>query len=109
MSPNANGGASSPSHLSARPSSGGSGTRPSSSGSDRAPELTTNAWGSNSRPSSSSGALTSKQTLQTSLRPRSAETRPGSSQLTRFADHVTENSVAWNAARTTERLVGFCS
>jgi hypothetical protein len=42
------------------------------------------------------------------LRPRSAESRPGSSELSRFAEHVTENSVAWNVARTTEKLVGFC-
>ncbi|XP_027190220.1 protein MODIFIER OF SNC1 1-like [Cicer arietinum] len=109
LSPNASGGASSPSHLSTRPSSGGSGTRPSTSGSDRAPELTTSAWGSTSRPSSASGPLTSNQTSQTSLRPRSAETRPGSSQLSRFAEHVAENSVAWNGTRTTETPVGFCS
>ncbi|GAU50468.1 hypothetical protein TSUD_137210 [Trifolium subterraneum] len=109
LSPNANAGASSPSHLSARPSSGGSGTRPSTSGSDRASEVTTSAWGSSSRPSSASGPPTSNQTSQTSLRPRSAETRPGSSQLSRFAEHVAENSVAWNGSRTTETLVGFCS
>lgn len=109
VSPNANVGPSSPSHLSTRPSSGGSGTRPSTSGSDRASELTTGAWGSSSRPSSASGPSASNQTSQTSLRPRSAETRPGSSQLSRFAEHGAENSVAWNAARTTETLVGFCS
>lgn len=108
LSPNA--GASSPSHLSARPSSGGSGTRPSTSGSDMASELTTtSAWGSSSRPSSASGPPTSNQTSQTSLRPRSAETRLGSSHLSRFAEHVGENSVAWNGARTTETLVSFCS
>lgn len=105
LSPNANAGASSPSHLSARPSSGGSGTRPSTSGSDMASELTTtSAWGSSSRPSSASGPPTSNQTSQTSLRPRSAETRLGSSHLSRFAEHVGENSVAWNGARTTETL-----
>ncbi|XP_061362963.1 protein MODIFIER OF SNC1 1-like [Gastrolobium bilobum] len=106
LSPNANGATSSPSHLSARPSSGGSGTQPSTSGSsDMALELATNAWGSgsNSRPSSASGALTPNQTSPT-LRPRSAETRPGSSQLSRFAEHVTENSVARSAGRTTEKL-----
>jgi len=109
VSPSASGGTSSPSQLSARPSSGGSGTRPSTSGSDRASELTSRVWGSNSRPSSSSGVPTSSQTSQAPLRPRSAETRPGSSELSRFAEHVTENSVAWNVARTTEKLVGFCS
>lgn len=106
-SPNTDGGSSSPSHLSARPSSGGSGTRPSTAGSDKALESTTNAWGSNSRPSSASGPLTSNQNSLTSLRPRSAETRPGSSQLSRFAESLTENSVAWNTARTAEKLVGF--
>ncbi|PSS07765.1 Protein MODIFIER OF like [Actinidia chinensis var. chinensis] len=97
LSPNADGGTSSPSHLSGRPSSG-SGTRPSSSCSDRTYEPTPNAWGQNSRPSSASGALTSNQTALTSLRPRSAETRPGSSQLSRFAETSTDNSVAWGPA-----------
>ncbi|GAV58319.1 hypothetical protein CFOL_v3_01853, partial [Cephalotus follicularis] len=100
QSPNADGGSNSPSYLSGRPSSGGSGTRPSTSGSDRAHEL--NAWGSNSRPSSASGARTSNQMSHTSLRPRSAETRPGSSQLSRFAEPLSENSVAWGGAVTTE-------
>ncbi|KAJ1439082.1 Protein MODIFIER OF SNC1 1 [Sesbania bispinosa] len=104
LSPNTDGGTSSPSHLSARPSSGGSGTRPSTAGSDRALEPTTNAWGSNSRPSSASGALPTNQSSLTSLRPRSAETRPGSSQLSRFAEPLTESSGAWSAARTTEKL-----
>ncbi|XP_061366814.1 protein MODIFIER OF SNC1 1-like isoform X2 [Gastrolobium bilobum] len=103
LSPNTDG-TSSPSHLSARPSSGGSGTRPSTAGSDRALEPTGNAWGSNSRPSSASGALPTNQSSLTPLRPRSAETRPGSSQLSRFAEPLNENSVAWNAARTTEKL-----
>ncbi|CAI8597633.1 unnamed protein product [Vicia faba] len=104
VSPNANVRPSSPSHLSTRPSSGGSGTRPSTSGSDRASDLTTGAWGSSSRPSSASGPPASNQTSQTSLRPRSAETRPGSSQLSRFAEHGAENSATWNVARTTETL-----
>ncbi|XVF12185.1 hypothetical protein REPUB_Repub08aG0092400 [Reevesia pubescens] len=103
LSPNTDGGSSSPSHLSARPSSGGSGTRPSTAGSDRANE-TANAWGSNSRPSSASGALASNQTSVASLRPRSAETRPGSSQLSRFAEAVPENSGAWGATGTAEKL-----
>lgn len=108
LSPNTDGGTSSPSHLSARPSSGGSGTRPSTASSDRALEPATSAWGSNSRPSSASGALPTNPSSLTSLRPRSAETRPGSSQLSRFAEPLTDNSGAWNAARTTEKLVGFC-
>ncbi|CAL0306808.1 unnamed protein product [Lupinus luteus] len=101
---NTDGGATSPSHLSARPSSGGSGTRPSTAGSDRAFDTTSNAWGSNSRPSSASGALISNQSSLTSLRPHSAETRPGSSQLSRFAEPLTENSGSWSSARTTEKL-----
>ncbi|KAK7291620.1 hypothetical protein RIF29_06916 [Crotalaria pallida] len=104
LSPNTDGGTSSPSHLSARPSSGGSGTRPSTAGSDRAFDTSSNAWGSNSRPSSASGAPISNQTSLTSLRPRSAETRPGSSQLSRFAEPSTENSGVWSSARTTEKL-----
>ncbi|KAL1333936.1 hypothetical protein AAHE18_11G140500 [Arachis hypogaea] len=104
LSPNTDGGASSPSHLSARPSSGGSGTRPSTASSDRALESCTNAWGSSSRPSSASGPLTSNQTSLASLRPRSAETRPGSSQLSRFAEPSTDNSGAWSGARTAEKL-----
>ncbi|KAK7389093.1 hypothetical protein VNO78_23925 [Psophocarpus tetragonolobus] len=104
LSPNTDGGTSSPSHLSARPSSGGSGTRPSTAGSDRVLEPSANSWGSNSRPSSASGVLSTNQSSLASLRPRSAETRPGSSQLSRFAEPLTENSGAWNAARTTEKL-----
>ncbi|KAF5730868.1 Modifier of snc1 putative isoform 1 [Tripterygium wilfordii] len=102
-SPRTDGGSSSPSHLSARPSSGGSGTRPSTSGSDRAHEANTNAW-ENSRPSSASGALASNQSSLASLRPRSAETRPGSSQLSRFAEPPSENSGTWGAAGTAEKL-----
>ncbi|KAF5743745.1 Modifier of snc1 putative isoform 1 [Tripterygium wilfordii] len=104
LSPQTDGGSGSPSHLSARPSSGGSGTRPSTAGSDRAHEANANAWGSNSRPSSASGALLSSQSSLTSLRPRSAETRPGSSQLSRFADPPSENSGAWGAAGMAEKL-----
>ncbi|KAM7273415.1 hypothetical protein ACFE04_028079 [Oxalis oulophora] len=89
LSPNTDGGGGSPSHLSGRPSSGG-GTRPSTAGSDRSHEP--NAWGSNSRPSSASGALAINQTSATTLRPRSAETRPGSAQLSRFAEASSESS-----------------
>uniref|UniRef100_A0A2N9GRC8 BAT2 N-terminal domain-containing protein n=1 Tax=Fagus sylvatica TaxID=28930 RepID=A0A2N9GRC8_FAGSY len=110
LSPRTDGGTGSPSHLSGRPSSGGSGTRPSTAGSDRAHEPTANAWGPNSRPSSASGALTSNQTSNqslTSLRPRSAETRPGSSQLSRFAEPLSENPGPWSAAGTAEKLGRF--
>ncbi|XP_031118640.1 protein MODIFIER OF SNC1 1 isoform X1 [Ipomoea triloba] len=104
LSPNADGGTSSPSHLSACPSSGGNGSRPSTAGSDRTHEPSVSAWGSNSRPSSASGALSSSQTSSTSLRPRSAETRPGSSQLSRFAETGTNHPTAWGAGTTAERL-----
>lgn len=104
LSPNADGGASSPSHLRSRPSSGGSGTRPSTAGSDRAQEPTTSAWGTSSRPSSASGPLSSNKVPSTLARPRSAETRPGSSQLSRFAEPVSEHPVAWGATATSERL-----
>nr|XP_015882618.2 protein MODIFIER OF SNC1 1 [Ziziphus jujuba var. spinosa] len=96
------GGTGSPTHLSGRPSSG-SGTRPSTASSDRIHEPIANTSGQNSRPSSASGALATNQTSLTSLRPRSAETRPGSSQLSRFAE-PSEHSVAWNAAGTAEKL-----
>lgn len=105
MSPKADVGTSSPGHLSGRPSSG-SGTRPSSSCSDRTHELSSNAWGPSSRPSSASGALASNQTALTSLRPRSAETRPGSSHLSRFAETSSDRSVAWGPTGVSEKLVG---
>ncbi|KAL8118367.1 protein MODIFIER OF SNC1 1-like [Apium graveolens] len=95
----------SPSHTGGRPSSGGSGTRPSTAGSDRMQESVPSAWGSSSRPSSASGALTSNQTSLTSLRPQSAETRPGSSQLSRFAEHVPDSSAAWGGTGTSDKLV----
>lgn len=103
-SPNTDGSAGSPSH---RPSSGGSGTRPSTAGSDRSHEPVSSAWGPNSRPSSASGILASSQISVAATRPRSAETRPGSSQLSRFADNSVDNTVAWGAAGTAERLVFF--
>ncbi|KAM1238104.1 hypothetical protein ACFX2I_038876 [Malus domestica] len=101
LSPKADGGTS-PSHLSGHLSPG-SGTRPSTAGSDKGHEPSSNAWGSNSRPSSASGVLTSNQTTLTSLRPRSADTRPGSSQLSRFAEH-SDHPVAWSAPGTAEKL-----
>ncbi|XP_049396826.1 protein MODIFIER OF SNC1 1 [Solanum stenotomum] len=102
-SPNADGGSSSPSHLRSRPSSG-SGTRPSTAGSDRTQEPTTSAWGTSSRPSSASGPLSSNKVPSTLARPHSAETRPGSSQLSRFAEPVSEHPLAWGATTTAERL-----
>lgn len=105
QSPNADGDTISPSHLSARPSSSGSCTRPSTAGSDRTHEPTANSWTPNSRPSSASGTLASNQTSSTSLRPRSAETRPNSSQLSRFAEPVSESSVAWGPSSAAGRLV----
>ncbi|XP_050375955.1 protein MODIFIER OF SNC1 1 [Argentina anserina] len=102
LSPNTDGGTTSPSYLSGHISSG-SGTRPSTAGSDKSHEPTSNAWGPNSRPSSASGVLTSNQTSLASLRPRSAEPRPGSSQLSRFAEH-SEHPVAWSAPGTAEKL-----
>ncbi|KAL3655393.1 hypothetical protein CASFOL_001179 [Castilleja foliolosa] len=106
LSPNTEGGNISPGLLSARPSSGGSGTgtRPSTAGSERTHEPVSNSWGSNSRPSSASGTLSSNQTSLTSLRPRSAENRPNSSQLSRFADPVSKSSAAWGTSVTAERL-----
>lgn len=104
LSPNAEGGTVSPSHLSGRPSSGGSGTRPSTSGSDRTHDYVPNAWNSNSRPSSASGTLSSNQASSSSLRPRSAENRPNSSQLSRFAEPVSKTSAAWGSSATAERL-----
>uniref|UniRef100_A0A6M2F9A6 BAT2 N-terminal domain-containing protein n=1 Tax=Populus davidiana TaxID=266767 RepID=A0A6M2F9A6_9ROSI len=109
LSPNTDGGSGSPSHLSGRPSSGGSGTRPSTASSDRTHDPIASAWGTNSRPSSASGALTSNQTSFTSLRPCSAETRPGSSQLSRFAEPLSDNSAAWVATGTAEKLGGTSS
>ena len=107
LSPNTDGGNGSPSHPSGRPSSGGSGTRPSTASSDRTHDPIASAWGTNSRPSSASGALTSNHTSLTSLRPGSEETRPGSSQLSRFAEPLSDNSVAWVATGTAEKLVWF--
>ncbi|CAK9138589.1 unnamed protein product [Ilex paraguariensis] len=101
--PSPDGGTGSPSHLSGCPSSGGSGTRPSTAGSDRMQEASVSAWGPNSRPSSASGLVTSNQTSLTSLRPRSAETRPGSSQLSRFAELSSDKS-AWVPTAAVEKL-----
>ncbi|CAN1334937.1 hypothetical protein LINPERPRIM_LOCUS36565 [Linum perenne] len=98
------GGTGSPSYLSGRPSSGGSGTRPSTAGSDRGSEPIANAWNSNSRPSSASGSVTSNRPLLSTSRPLSAETRPGSSQLSRFAEPLSDNTVPWGSLGTAERL-----
>ncbi|CAN6485040.1 unnamed protein product [Victoria cruziana] len=109
-SPNAEGTASAPgrpssggSHLTGRPSSGGSGTRPSTAGSEKSCELGHSAWSASSRPSSASGVLPGNNTIA-AARPRSADTRPGSSQLSRFADSSAEGSVAWRGLGASERL-----
>ncbi|CAA6672035.1 unnamed protein product [Spirodela intermedia] len=85
-SPNTDGSTSSPNGLSGRPSSGGSYTRPSTATSDRSHQAVSGAWSSNSRPSSASGILPSDQAPVVATRPRSAETRHGSSSA-----HVLEN------------------
>ncbi|KAK9054538.1 hypothetical protein SSX86_025616 [Deinandra increscens subsp. villosa] len=103
VSPNADGAAVSPHHPSGRPSSGGGLSRPSTAGSDRhEPSATT--WVPNSRPSSASGVLTSNQSSLASSRPLSAETRPGSSHLSRFAEPVYDSSVAWGPNGTADKL-----
>lgn len=104
-SPKTDGSTGSPSHTNGRPSSGGSGTRPSTAGSDRSHEPPSNAWGLNLRPSSASGLLATNQTSIIATRPRSAETRPGNSQLSRFAENSADGTVAWGPTRTTERVV----
>ncbi|RAL40666.1 hypothetical protein DM860_006736 [Cuscuta australis] len=91
LSPNADGGTSLPS-------------RPSTAGSDKTHEPSMSAWTSNSRPSSASGALSSSQASLTSLRPRSAEPRPGSSQLSRFAESGSNIQTAWGPGSSAERL-----
>ncbi|KAJ6851482.1 protein MODIFIER OF SNC1 1-like [Iris pallida] len=108
-SPHAEGSIGSPSFASGRPSSGGSGTRPSTAGSDRSYEPVSNAWGPSSRPSSASGILASSQMSAAGTRPRSADTRPGSSQLSRFAENSVDNTVAWGSTGTAERLGAISS
>ncbi|GAB2269820.1 hypothetical protein Dimus_004738 [Dionaea muscipula] len=101
-SPKADGSNASPSYLSSRPSSSG-GTRPSTAGSEKGHDSTPNAWGSSLRPSSASGPSTPNHTSLASMRPRSAETRPGSSQLSRFAEPLAENLRPWDAAGSAEK------
>lgn len=107
LSPRTENGAGSPSHLSNRPSSGGSVTRPSTAGSDKAHESSSIAWDSNSRPSSASGVLSSNQASVALQRPHSADTRPGSSHLSRFAEAASETSAAWAQHVAAEKLVWF--
>ncbi|KAF5196730.1 Modifier of snc1 [Thalictrum thalictroides] len=102
--PKIGGAGGSPSHFNGRPSSSGSGTRPSTAGSDKSHEPVPNVWGPNSRPSSSSGVLASNQTSLAASRPRSAEPRPASSQLSRFAEPIADNSATWGAPGTMEKL-----
>ncbi|KAL1201241.1 Protein MODIFIER OF SNC1 1 [Cardamine amara subsp. amara] len=95
LSPRTESGPGSPSHLSNRPSSGGSVTRPSTADSNKAHESSSVVWDSNSRPSSASGVFPSNQASVALQRPHSADTRPGSSQLSRFAEAVSETSATW--------------
>ncbi|KAI3765850.1 hypothetical protein L2E82_15896 [Cichorium intybus] len=105
VSPNSDGNTVSPRHQSNRPSSGGGLSRPSTAGSDRTHEPSNTAtWGPNSRPSSASGVLTSNQSSLTTSRPLSSETRPGSSHLSRFAEPVYDNSMAWGPNATADKL-----
>ncbi|XP_013597151.1 PREDICTED: protein MODIFIER OF SNC1 1-like isoform X3 [Brassica oleracea var. oleracea] len=95
LSPRTESGPGSPSHLSNRPSSGGSVTRPSTADSDKAHDSSSTAWDANSRPSSASGVFPSNQASVALQRPHSADTRPGSSHLSRFAESVSETSATW--------------
>ncbi|XP_042757087.1 protein MODIFIER OF SNC1 1 [Lactuca sativa] len=104
VSPNSDGNTVSPRHPTGRPSSGGGLSRPSTAGSERTHEPSANTWGPNSRPSSASGVLTSNQSTLTTSRPLSAETRPGSSHLSRFAEPTFDNSVAWGPNGTSDKL-----
>lgn len=90
----------------ARPSSGGSGTRPSTAGSDHSHEpATPNAWSyASSRPSSASGAVGMGHSQSTLTRPCSAESRPGSSHLSRFADTSVESNGPWGGSGTSQKL-----
>ncbi|XP_056684176.1 protein MODIFIER OF SNC1 1 isoform X2 [Spinacia oleracea] len=103
LSPTTDGSSSSPRQLVGRPSSSG-GTRPSTAGSDRAHDSNGNTWGSSSRPSSSSGVLASNHASSVSLRPRSADTRPGSSHLSRFAEPALEGPGVWGTNSTSEQV-----
>jgi hypothetical protein len=100
LSPKKDGSIGAPSQFNGRPSSGG-GSRPSTAGSESLDSP--NAWGPNSRPSSSSGTLPSQHLPVVTNRPRSAETRPGSSQLSRFADNPSEHMNV--SVRTLEKPV----
>ncbi|KAJ1687635.1 hypothetical protein LUZ63_019025 [Rhynchospora breviuscula] len=91
LSPKIEANASSPPDLMGRPGSSGSSTRPSTGNTDKIGSDPSNAWGPNSRPSSASGSFASGHPLASPNRPRSADTRPGSSQLSRFAESSAEN------------------
>ncbi|XP_008674347.1 protein MODIFIER OF SNC1 1 [Zea mays] len=92
------GSSTSSSHFNVRPTSGG-GSRPSTAGSESLGSP--NAWGANSRPSSASGTFPSSHLPMATNRPQSAETRPGSSQISRFADNASDNVKA--SIRTIDR------
>ncbi|XP_020599437.1 protein MODIFIER OF SNC1 1 isoform X2 [Phalaenopsis equestris] len=101
-SPRTDGSVGSPVHANGRPSSGGSGTRPSTGSSERSNEPVALSLGSSSRPSSASGILPSSHMSVAANRPRSADNRPNSSHLSRFAESSVD-SIAWGAAGTSEK------
>ncbi|KAL8143922.1 hypothetical protein V2J09_016954 [Rumex salicifolius] len=103
LSPRTEGGSGSPSHLSGRPSSSG-GTRPSTAGSERNLDTSSNVWIANSRPSSASRVLSANTSTLAALRPHSAENRPGSSQLSRFAEPLSEGTAARGASGALDKL-----
>ncbi|KAF3534081.1 hypothetical protein DY000_02038209 [Brassica cretica] len=102
LSPRTESGPGSPSHLSTRPSTGGSVTRPSTADSDKAHD-SSSTWDSKSRPSSASGVLPANQASVALQRPHSADTRPGSSHLSRFAEPVSETSATWGQHAPTKK------
>lgn len=107
-SPRADGSLGSSTHANGRPLSGGSGTRPSTGSSERSSEPSAMSWGPSSRPSSASGIVPTSHVLVASNRPRSAETRPNSSQLSRFAEGSAD-SISWGAAGTSEKVAAEAS
>ncbi|KAK8936445.1 Protein MODIFIER OF SNC1 1 [Platanthera zijinensis] len=102
-SPRADGSVGSSIHGNGRPLSGGNGTRPSTGSSERSSEPSAISWGPSSRPSSASGIVPNSHALVAANRPRSAETRPNSSQLSRFAESSAD-VIARGATGNSEKL-----
>lgn len=102
-SPRADGSVGSSIHGNGRPLSGGNGTRPSTGSSERSSEPSAISWGPSSRPSSASGIVPTSHSLVAANRPRSAETRPNSSQLSRFAE-TSADVIARGATGNLEKL-----